>query len=368
MAEPSGVISTSVPARLERLPWGRFHVLVVAALGITWILDGLEVTLAGSVAGALKQSPALHFTDAEVGLAGSAYLLGAVIGALFFGWLTDRLRAQEAVLHHPRRLSVGDGADRPLLGRLRASSSSASSPAAASAANIRRSIRPSRSCPGALSRLHRSRDQRQLLGRRGGSARWRGRAARSRRFDARSRLAPRLPARRGARPRRVPHAHLDSRKPALARHPRPRRRKPRRRSPRSSASRGRRRAAAAARSDQARCALRTRATHADRARSSRHSVRRNPSRTLVGADADGGAGVLLQRDLLHLRAGADQFYGVASADVGWYILPFAAGNFLGPAAARPSVRHPRPARDDRLTYALSGLLLFVCGVLFQATC
>jgi MFS family permease len=85
------VLTSVIPARLERLPWGRFHTLVVAALGITWILDGLEVTLAGSVAGALKASPALNFSDAEVGLAGSAYLLGAVIGALFFGWLTDRL-------------------------------------------------------------------------------------------------------------------------------------------------------------------------------------------------------------------------------------------------------------------------------------
>jgi MFS family permease len=84
-------ISTLIPARLERLPWGRFHVLVIAALGITWILDGLEVTLAGSVAPALKESPALRFSDSEVGLAGSAYLLGAVVGALFFGWLTDRL-------------------------------------------------------------------------------------------------------------------------------------------------------------------------------------------------------------------------------------------------------------------------------------
>src|SRR6185369_8942485 len=71
--------------------WGRFHTLVVAALGVTWILDGLEVTLAGTVAGALKQSPVLHFSNADVGLAGSAYLAGAVLGAIFFGWLTDRL-------------------------------------------------------------------------------------------------------------------------------------------------------------------------------------------------------------------------------------------------------------------------------------
>jgi MFS family permease len=83
------IVETDVPARLDRLPWSRFHTLVVTALGITWILDGLEVTLAGSLAGAFKES--LHFTDAQVGMAGSAYLTGAVLGALFFGWLTDRL-------------------------------------------------------------------------------------------------------------------------------------------------------------------------------------------------------------------------------------------------------------------------------------
>ncbi len=84
-------METDTPARLDRLPWGRFHTLVVIALGVTWILDGLEVTLAGALAGALKQSPTLHFSNADVGLAGSAYLAGAVLGAIFFGWLTDRL-------------------------------------------------------------------------------------------------------------------------------------------------------------------------------------------------------------------------------------------------------------------------------------
>src|SRR3954454_1931423 len=85
------IVETDIPARLDRLPWSRFHTLVIAALGITWILDGLEVTLAGTVSGALKASPVLAFSNAEIGLAGSAYLAGAVVGALFFGWLTDRL-------------------------------------------------------------------------------------------------------------------------------------------------------------------------------------------------------------------------------------------------------------------------------------
>jgi len=85
------VVATDIPARLDRLPWGRFHTLVVVALGITWVLDGLEVTLAGAVSGALKESPTLAFSNADVGLANSAYLAGAVVGALLFGWLTDRL-------------------------------------------------------------------------------------------------------------------------------------------------------------------------------------------------------------------------------------------------------------------------------------
>ncbi len=85
------IVETDIPARLDRLPWGRFHTLVVVALGVTWILDGLEVTLAGAVSPALKESPQLRFSNADVGIAGSAYVAGAVLGALFFGWLTDRL-------------------------------------------------------------------------------------------------------------------------------------------------------------------------------------------------------------------------------------------------------------------------------------
>jgi MFS family permease len=85
------IVETDIPARLDRLRWGMFHTRVVVALGVTWILDGLEVTLAGALSGALKQSPVLRFSNAEIGLASSAYLIGAVLGALFFGWLTDRL-------------------------------------------------------------------------------------------------------------------------------------------------------------------------------------------------------------------------------------------------------------------------------------
>jgi MFS family permease len=90
MPDTATIIETDIPARLDRLPWTRFHTLVVVALGITWILDGLEVTLAGSIAGALQESPVLKFDATQVGLVGTAYLIGAVIGAVLFGYLTDR--------------------------------------------------------------------------------------------------------------------------------------------------------------------------------------------------------------------------------------------------------------------------------------
>jgi MFS family permease len=91
MAADTSIVDTDIPARLDRLPWGHFHSLVVLALGITWVMDGLEVTLAGSLAGALKGSPILRFSNTDIGLVSSAYLVGAVLGAILFGWLADRL-------------------------------------------------------------------------------------------------------------------------------------------------------------------------------------------------------------------------------------------------------------------------------------
>jgi MFS family permease len=90
-SEPLAIHTTDVPARLDRLPWSAFHRRVAIALGITWVLDGLEVTLAGTLAGALAQSPALHLDATEVGLSASAYLAGAVAGSILFGYLADRL-------------------------------------------------------------------------------------------------------------------------------------------------------------------------------------------------------------------------------------------------------------------------------------
>ncbi len=88
----TGVVTTKVPARLDRLPWARWHWMIVIGLGTVWILDGLEVTIVGNISGQLgKPGSGLHITQAQVsGFGAATYVAGACVGALFFGWLTDR--------------------------------------------------------------------------------------------------------------------------------------------------------------------------------------------------------------------------------------------------------------------------------------
>jgi MFS family permease len=83
-------IKTDIPMRMDRLPFSRFHILVITALGVTWVLDGLEVTIVGSIGPILQSKDTLSLTSEDVGLVASCYVIGAVAGALGFGWLTDR--------------------------------------------------------------------------------------------------------------------------------------------------------------------------------------------------------------------------------------------------------------------------------------
>ncbi len=88
----TGTVRTNIPARMDRLPWARWHWLVVLGLGTVWILDGLEVTIVGSIAGRLtEKGSGLSITSGQIGLAAGVYVAGACVGALFFGYLTDRL-------------------------------------------------------------------------------------------------------------------------------------------------------------------------------------------------------------------------------------------------------------------------------------
>ncbi len=88
--EPGASVTTNIPQRLDRLPWSRWHWLVVTALGVTWLLDGLEVSIVAAVGPVLTHSTTLHLSESQVGLSASAYLTGSVLGALVFSYLTDR--------------------------------------------------------------------------------------------------------------------------------------------------------------------------------------------------------------------------------------------------------------------------------------
>ncbi len=84
-------IETDIPARLDRLPWSRFHWLVLTGLGTVWILDGLEVTIVGSIGSRLtEKGSGIAMTAGSIGTAAAIYVAGACLGALFFGQLTDR--------------------------------------------------------------------------------------------------------------------------------------------------------------------------------------------------------------------------------------------------------------------------------------
>ncbi|MFE9851205.1 MFS transporter [Streptomyces sp. NPDC005576] len=95
-----GTITTKVPARLDRLPWSRWHWMIVIGLGTVWILDGLEVTVVGNIASRLSEDGSgLPISDSQVtGLAAALYVAGACVGALFFGWLTDRFGRKKLFL------------------------------------------------------------------------------------------------------------------------------------------------------------------------------------------------------------------------------------------------------------------------------
>src|SRR4051812_28063723 len=91
-------VKTRIPARMDRLPWSSWHWLVVVGLGTVWILDGLEVTIVGAIASRLSEKDALGISEYQVAVGGTFYIVGAAVGALFFGYLTDRFGRKKLFL------------------------------------------------------------------------------------------------------------------------------------------------------------------------------------------------------------------------------------------------------------------------------
>src|SRR5205823_10855246 len=89
-AAAPGVIRSLIPARIDRLPWSPFHTRMVVALGVAWILDGLEITVASAVVAQLTSEDTLGLTSTQAGLIATVYLIGEVVGALYFGRLSDK--------------------------------------------------------------------------------------------------------------------------------------------------------------------------------------------------------------------------------------------------------------------------------------
>ena len=363
MSESFAVIETDIPARLDRLPWTRFHTLIVAALGITWILDGLEVTLAGSIAGALQESPVLHFRAAEVGLVGSAYLTGAVTGAVLFGYLTDRFGRKKLFfvtlgLYLAATASTAASWDfwsfalfRFLTGagiggeytainsaiqefipaRFRGRTDLAINGsfwlgAALGAAGAVLFLQPGRLPPD-----------------------WGWRAA----FGIGSLLGLGILALRRLIPESprwlMLHARTDEAQAVLGEIER-----------RVKEAAGMARLAAA----EGRIRLAT-SSHTPLVRMVLAIIRDYPQRTVLGLVLMGSQAFFYNAIFFTYALVLTQFYGVPSSSVGWYILPFALGNFCGPLLLGPLF--DRIGRKPMIasTYAISGVLLAVVGHLFN---
>ena len=117
-AQAPGSIRSLIPARIDRLPWSPFHTRMVIALGVAWILDGLEITVASAVVDTLTEDDTLALSSTAAGLIATVYLLGEVVGALFFGRLSDKLGRKKLFVITLAVYLIGSGLTAATLGNV----------------------------------------------------------------------------------------------------------------------------------------------------------------------------------------------------------------------------------------------------------
>ena len=217
-------VRSVIPARLDRLPWSPFHTRLVLALGVAWVLDGLEITVASAIAETLTEPTTLGLSSAAVGLIATVYLIGEVVGALFFGRLSDRLGRRKLFMitlgiylggSGLTALTLGSG---PGLDRL-----PVCHPVHRRDGHRRRvrrdQLRHRRADPGPVPRPDRHRGQRKLLVRR--HSRHARHVDPAQRVRSQRRLAARLPDRPGPWAVHPGAPPAPAGKPTLADHARP---------------------------------------------------------------------------------------------------------------------------------------------------
>jgi MFS family permease len=357
---PQVAVATDIPARLDALPWSGFHTRVVVALGITWILDGLEVTLAGSLSGALRQGSGLGLSNSQIGQSGSAYLAGAVLGALLFGWLTDRLGRRKLFF-----VTIGIYVTATALTGLAWSFASFAAFRFLTGAGIGGEYTAINSTIQELipARL-RGRTDLTING-----TFWIGAALGAGGsivlLDAAIidpaigwRLAFLIGAGLGVTVF-IMRLWIPESPRWLVTHGDPRRAD-------AIASKIERQSGAAARqSAHPVVRLKTR-THSSLVEIGRALFRTHRQRTLVGLSLMGAQAFFYNAIFFTYALILTDFYGVAAGSVGWYILPFAAGNFLGPIVLGPLFDTIGRKQMIAMTYMTSGILLSAAGYLFSA--
>ena len=360
--EPEDFVESDVPARLDRLSWASFHTLVVIALGVTWILDGLEVTLAGALSGAFKQSPILRFSNTDVGFVASTYLAGAVLGALYFGWLTDRwgrkrLFFMTLVLYLAATAATAVSWDLPSFALFRFLAGAGIGGEYTAINSAIQELVPAR---------YRGRTDLVING-----SYWLGAAVGAAGSvvlldpavidpELGWRLAFFIGAGLGVivvfmrmwipeSPRwLMTHGHADDARTIVA----------------GIEDRVRRRGRPVDLADLPRVRLKTR-RHTPLIEVVRTLFGKYRSRTLVGLSLMVAQAFFYNAIFFTYALILTDFYNIAPGRVGWYLLPFAAGNFLGPLLLGPLFDRVGRKPMITTTYAISGLLLAAIGYMFS---